>query len=146
MANIRPIPNLPCRDLNSNKLRRSSNEERAIPGDLRPLEPDLEPLLELDLEPFPFGDGLLLAFLPAAFSSFLGEGERPFLLFPEGDVFRSSFLPPFFPDLGDPGFPPFVPAFAAFASGSGLGGVSVIGSEGTSGFGSTNNQQNSNAL
>ena len=142
MANIRLTPSLHCRELNFDVHRRLSNGDHAIPGDLRPLEPDLEPLLELGLEPFPFGDGLLLVFLPVALSSFLGEGERPFLLFPEGDVFRSSFLPPFFPDLGDPGFPPFVPAFAVFGSGSGLGGASLTGSEGNSGFGSTNEQQN----
>ena len=72
------------------------------------------------------------------FSSFLGDGDRPFLPFPVGDAPRSSFLPPFLTDFGDTGFVPFECVLVGLTSGSGLGGTSGIGSGGTSGLGSRN--------
>lgn len=107
-----------------------------VHGDFLPLEPGLDPPLELGRDPFPLGDGLRPPFFLGDFSSFFGEGDLPFLLFPDGEAPRSSFLVPFLDAFGDTGFAPLTVDLTDFASGSGLGGTSGTGSGGTSGFGS----------
>ncbi len=112
------------------------NKHIDVLGDFLPLEPGLEPDLELDLETFP-GEGLLPAFLRPALSSFLSpDGLLPFLVpLALGEPWRSSFLPPFLVDLGDVGLP-LVTDFLEVTSGTGEGGASGTGSAGTSGGGS----------